>query len=595
MPVPLTVEIIIIYCVLVAALVLFVWGKWRYDVVALLALMAVALFGLIPIGDVFSGFAHPAVITVVAVLVISKGLINSGFVDLIAKWIARVGDRTTVQLAVLTGTVALLSAFMNNVGALALLMPVGIGMARKAGKSPALFLMPLAFASHFGGWVTLIGTPPNLIISLFRAQNGGEPFGMFDFAPVGLVLASACILFVALVGWRLIPDRQPQRADSALAQIEGYLTEASVRETSKSAGKRLGEINQDSDADVTIATVIRGEERYPAPSRLRKARPGDILVLRGTPADLKKFTDDADLDLVENKQLDEGMLGSEDVSVVEAVIIPGSVMERRTARALDLRDTFGVNLLGISRQGRQLSGRLGGTRMRNGDVVLLQGARDRMPDVLSDLGCLPLAERDIQLGRPRKMILSVVIFAVAIVLTAGGVLPVQVAFPCAAVAMILAGLVSLHDAYKAVEWPVIVLIGAMIPVGLALEATGGARFIAEVLLQVGGQLAPVVALFIVMVITMVLSDLVNNAAAAVLMAPIALDIAVAIGVSVDPFLMAIVIGASTAFLTPIGHQSNTLILKPGGLKFGDYWKLGLAIEAIIIALALPMIMLVFPF
>ena len=582
-------EQLIVFSTLFLALVLFVWGRWRYDIVALLALLAVTVTGVIPAGQAFTGFGHPAVITVAAVLVVSRGLLNSGVVNMLTRQLSRLGDHPLAQIAGLTTLVAILSGFMNNVGALALLMPVAIRMARKSGHSPSLLLMPLAFGSLLGGLTTLIGTPPNIIIATFRAETGAQPFGMFDFTPVGLGVAAAGILFIILVGWRLVPQRKGQASREELFQIENYLTEVQIGEESEIVGRPLRDLHRVPDVDVVIVGLIRNNRRRPAPSSFEILRAGDILIVEANSEDLKELVDSLDLDLIGSEKLDEEALQSREVGLIEAVVMSDSPMVGQTVRTLNLRWRHGVNLLAVARQGSRLQTGLGRTRFQVGDVILLQGPLETLQETVSALGCLPLAERGLRLGRPRQLLLAGGIFGAAIVAAAVDLLPVQVAFIIAAVAMIMTNLLSLTEAYESVDWPIIVLLAAMIPVGEALEVSGGANLIAGQALAVAGQMPPLATLAIVLVATMFLSDLVNNAAAAVLMAPIAVTIAQGLGASVDPYLMCVAIGASCAFLTPIGHQSNTLVMGPGGYRFGDYWRMGLLLEVIVVAVALPLV------
>ncbi|NUQ38967.1 MAG: SLC13 family permease [Caldilineales bacterium] len=587
---------IVVFLVLVATLGLFVWGRWRYDVVALLALLAVTIAGVIPGDQAFAGFGHPAVITVAAVLVLSRGLQNSGVVALLAKPLAHVGEGATAQVGALSGLTAALSAFMNNVGALALLLPVAIRMARKSNRSPSLLLMPLAFASLLGGLVTLIGTPPNIIIATFRAETGQAPFRMFDFTPVGLGVAVAGLIFVTLIGWRMVPQRKGTGSRSDLFEIGDYVTEVHIPANSALAGKRLRDLGQISDAEVVVIAVVREKRRHINPSGFEALRSGDLLVVQADPEDLHELIEAAGLELTGSpKRGEEALDLGEHSSLMEAVVMADSPIVGETARSLNLRWRYSVNLLGVARMGARIHQRLRDIRFRVGDVLLLQGPAATMTQTLASLGCLPLAGRGLNLGAPRRVGLGVGIFGGALLLAAVGLLPIQVAFVAAAVAMLLTNILSLREAYESIDWSVIVLLGAMIPVGQALEVSGGADLIAQATLAAAGQLPPVVSLIIVLVATMFLSDLVNNAAAAVLMAPIAISVAYGLGASVDPFLMAVAIGASCAFLTPIGHQSNTLVMGPAGYQFGDYWRMGLLLEAIIVAVAIPLITLFWPF
>ncbi|MDP1714384.1 MAG: SLC13 family permease [Anaerolineales bacterium] len=591
----MTIEQWIIFATLLLTLILFITGRWRFDVVALLALLIITLTKLIPVEQAFIGFSNPAVITVAAVLVLSRGLQNSGIVDLLGDWLSRLKGGITIQLAALTSIVALLSAFMNNVGALALLLPVVLQLARRKKIPASSLLMPIAFASLLGGMTTLIGTPPNIIAASFREQTGAAPFSMFDFAPVGVGVALAGLLFIILIGWRMIPVRSGKSSSDGLFDIENYLIEVRVSKSSNLIGKRLREIPDFAKEEVIVVGLVRGSERRMEPSAHTKLIESDILIVSADTENIKKLVEISGLELVGDEKIHQEDLESDNVTLVEAVVMPNSTMAGSTARSLNLRSSYGVNLLAISRQGKLQRARLDSTRFQNGDVLLLQSHVETLKKVVETLGCLPLAQRDLRIGQPRgQLLIALAIFISALVISALGLIAVQVAFTAAVVLMVIFRIVSLREAYESVDWPIIILLGAMIPVGAALEITGGAQLIAESILQISSQMPPVGVLIIILVITMFLSDLVNNAAAVVLMAPIGISIAQGMNVSVDPFLMAITIGASCAFLTPIGHQSNTLVMGPGGYKFGDYWRMGVLLEVIVVLVAIPLIMIFWP-
>jgi len=583
-----------VFAVLGLALVLFVWARWRYDLVALAALLAVAMAGLIPPGEVFSGFGHPAVVTVAAVLILSRGLRNAGVVDVIAKVLLRAGGNTTLQVSLLALCVALLSGFMNNVGALALLLPVAIQMARKSGKSPSLLLMPLAFGSLLGGLPTLIGTPPNLIIAASRMEHGADRFRMFDFAPVGLAVMALGVVFVGLVGWRLVPQRKNSSSRDDLFQVKEYTTELRVESKSKWIGKTISELEHALEDGLTVARIARGEHRTLVPSAWETLREDDSLIVEGDPEAVKALIDKGGLELSGRGDATEKDLQSDEVSVVEAIVRPDSFIENRTAAWLRLRTRYGVNLLAVARQGRRISRRLAQIRFQAGDVLLLQGARENLDDTMAQLGCLPLAERELRIGQPRRVLLALAIFGAGVAASIAGLLPVEVAFVASSALMVLGRLVSLSEAYDSVDWPVIVLLAALIPVGGAMETTGGSDWLAALLLQAGAGLPPAATLILMLLATMALSNVINNAAVAVVMAPIAVAIAHGLEVSSDPFLMAVAVGASSAFLTPIGHQSNTLVMGPGGYEFGDYWKMGLPLSLLVAGAGGPLILYFWP-
>jgi di/tricarboxylate transporter len=587
---------VIVFVALAAALVLFVGGWWRYDVVALVVLVAMVVLGVVPANEAFLGFGNPAVITVAAVLVVSQALMHAGVVDAISIRLERVGERPAAQVAALTVTVTVLSAFMNNVGALALLLPVAVRMARRAGTSPSILLMPLAFGSLLGGLITMVGTPPNIIVATARAGLTGESFGLFAFAPVGGGVALAGVACIGAGAWRLIPQRQSQRSRDELFDIDDYLAEVRVPEGSPLAGAALGRFLDETDHDVTVVGVVRDGERRRAPSIYEILRPGDILLVSAGSEDLDGLIAGAGLEVVGSDAFEAGTddLEGGEIGVLEAIIGPGSVLAGRTAAGLALRQRYRMNVVAVARRGRGLRERLGHIRFEVGDILLVQGPSERLPSVLAELGCLPLAERTLRIGQPRRIVLAAAIFAVAVVAAAFGLVDVSVAFVAAAVGMVVARLLPLDEMYRAIDWPVIVLLGAMLPVGAALETSGGADVIASALLDVARDAAPWVAVATLMVVAMALSNVINNAAAVVLMIPIAAGTAAGLGVSVDPLLMAVAVGASTPFLTPIGHQSSALVMSPGGYRFGDYWRLGLPLSAVVVAVAVPLILVVWP-
>jgi len=454
--------------------------------------------------------------------------------------------------------------------------------------------MPLAFGSLLGATITLIGSAPNIIIATFRARTAGAPFRMFDYTPVGAGLAVAGVLFISLIGWRLIPVRKGQASRQELFRIEDYMTEVRVPDGSKLIGKALRDLEAATDADIVVVGLVRGQRRTPAPSSFETLQADDIVIVQASSEALQALVDATGVELVGSEELGEEVLGSDDVGLAETVVMPAARMEGQTARSLNLRWRYGINLLAVARQGERLKARLDRLRFRAGDVLLLQGGTETLQEALTDLGCLPLAERGLRVGQPRRILLAVGIAGAALAASGTGLLPVQIAFAGAAVLMVLAGLLNLREAYESIDWSIIVLLGAMIPVAHALETTGGARLIATQLLAVAGGMPPAVTLTLVLVATMLLSDVINNAAAALVMAPIALGAARGLGASADPFLMAVAVGASCAFLTPIGHQSNTLVMGPGGYRFGDYWRMGLPLEVVIAAVAVPLLLWVWP-
>ncbi|MEQ8966679.1 MAG: SLC13 family permease [Azospirillaceae bacterium] len=599
----------LIFAVLAGLVALLVSGRVRYDVAAFGALIVSVALGLVPGNEAFSGFGHPATVTVALVLIVSRAMGGSGATDAIARMIAPATGRPSTHVGVLAGIGAGLSGFMNNVGTLGLMMPVALQTARKAGRAPGVVLMPLSFGAILGGLVTLIGTPPNIIIATWRGDALGEPFRMFDFTPVGLVTALAGIVFIATIGWRLVPARSAaEPAD--LFDIEDYLAELRVPEESPVVGATLAEISEKtSDIDAQIVGVFRRGRRLPMAAGRLPVEAGDVLLVETAPesldslakaigASLDSARGSEDVEAGDAEADDEtgraSRLSGEDAVAMEVVVTPDSRLQDRTVDSLHLVRRWGVALLGVSRQGRPHRGRLREFRFRAGDVLLLWGDSERLAQLVQAYGALPLAERGVTIGRRIRPVLPVGLFAAAIGLAAFGILPIAVALGGAALAMVVLRVMPLRETYEAVDWPVIVLLGALIPVGGALETTGATGLIAKGILDVTFGLPAAAVVVLLMVVTMTLSDVLNNAATAVVMAPIAAELGERLSVSPDPFLMAVAVGASCAFLTPIGHQNNALILGPGGYGFGDYWRMGLPLEILIVAVAAPAILVVWP-
>jgi di/tricarboxylate transporter len=592
--------------VLLVTIALFMWGRWRHDVVALAALVVSVLLGLVPSATAFSGFGHPAVITVACVLVLSWGLQSTGAVDALALRLLPKSAGPLRSLAAIIGLGAVLSAFMNNVGAMALLMPLGLQLAAKLDLPPGRVLMPLSFGTILGGMTTLIGTPPNLIVSGFREKAAGASFGMFDFTPVGLAVSAVGLVLLVLVGWRLVPARK--QADTGGFDTGSYLTEARVRDGAGAAGKTIREVEAVlQEADAQIIGMVRNRFRVFAPNAQRRLQAGDILVIEAEPESLGTVFSSLGLELEEHPVLEPKLAEAdadgdeeredrqrEETELQELAVMPNSLLIGRSARSVQIRARFGLNLLAISRQGRQTIKRLRSTDIQAGDVLLLQGEPAALSGFASEFGCVPLAGRAISIPDRRKALLAGAIMALAISGAAFGLVPAAVSFAAGVVAFMALRVIPLRRLYEAIDWPVIVLLGSLIPVAVAMESTGFADLLARSLLDTVAQGQPVIALALILIVAMTLSDFMNNAATAAVMCPIAISAASQLEASPDAFLMAVAIGASCAFLTPIGHQNNTLILGPGGFRFSDYWRLGLPMEILVVAVAIPGLLYFWP-
>jgi di/tricarboxylate transporter len=598
--------------ILVCLIGLFLWDRLRYDLVALLALLAAVAAGVVPADKAFNGFANPVLPLIGAALIVSVAIGQSGAIEVLLRWLNPLLRSKNLQVGVLVACVAILSAFMKNVGALAIFISAALQVARRNKRLPSEFLMPLSFASLLGGSMTLIGTSPNLLASAVRQQLTGAPFEMFDFTPVGAGLAVVGVLFLG-VGWRLLPHRRGAASDASFT-IEDYTSEVRVPERSPFVGRTVGEIERVGGGNISISALIRNDGPRQIPTRRWKLNADDVLVVAADPPALEQFARDGDLQLVgterpprhapahvsgagaESKSGPAERPPSDDrpLGIVEAVITSGSELIGRTPATMHLRERYGVNVLAIGRRGELLRTRLRNARFKLGDAIVLQGHTGQLPDILVALGCLPLAERALSLGRKRRMLLPLGILAVAVALSAFELAPAPVAFVGAAVALVLFGLVTLREAYAAVEWPILILIGALIPIGEAVQHNGTAQLIATGLAGGVAQLPSYAILAALLAVTMLITPILHHAAAVLVMGPIAASLAQQLGYRIDPFLMAVAFGAGSDFLSPIGHQSNTLVMGLGGYRFGDYWKLGLPLSLMVVALGVPLIMLFWP-
>jgi di/tricarboxylate transporter len=583
-----------VFLLLALTLTLFAWGRWRYDMVAFVALIAALLTGVVPSDHAFSGFGHPAVIIIALVLIVSRGLYTSGAIDLLMRGLINGGRGLAAHIAIISTIGAALSAVMNNVAALALLMPVDIQAAHRAKRSPAVTLMPLSFATILGGMITLIGTPPNIIIASFRERALGESFAMFDFAPVGLAVALVGIAFVTLIGWRLIPAARAEHdTGEELFELEDYIVELVVDKKSPVIGKVVAGLDNDADsADAVILGLVRRGKRLPGQARRTEIRAGDILVVQAGPDAVEQLVGDLKLKYVGQDKHEKAAGGGMDI--VEVVVPREARIEGRSAMSLRLLSRHGITLLGVSRSGRPFRERVRKLDIKAGDVLLLLGPSERLGEIVTWLGCLPLAGRGLQLIQRDKAWLAAGIFALAIAAASFGWVYLPVALAATVVLYTLFNVVPLREIYESIEWPVIVLLGSLIPIGGALEASGGTQLIAQAIVGWTEGYSAAVVLTVLMIVTMTLSDVLNNTATALVAAPIGVNIANELGANPDPFLMAVAVAASCAFLTPIGHKNNTLILGPGGYRFGDYWRMGLPLEILVVAVGVPVILLVWP-
>lgn len=582
------------FAILAVMLVLFASDRLRYDLIGASALVAAALTGIVPADHVFSGFSNPVIIIIASVLVLSRAIAISGIVEGMIREILRRARHVSVQVAILTASVAGLSAFMKNVGTLGIFMPIAIQTAERAKRPPSLYLMPLAFGSLIGGTMTLIGTGPNLLISTVRQEVEGHPFRLFDFSPVGVPLTLIAILFLTF-GWRLIPkDRRGRTSPEQRFSIATYTSEVTVPASSPLAGKSVGDLEQLGEGAITVTTIVRDGGRQFIPDASWPLVVGDTLVIQADPVALKPVIDSAQLILHgTGNVLGTGGL-ADSVENVEAIIKPDSRLIGQSPESLHMRRRHRISILALARGGQQIHTRLTKTVFRAGDVLVVQGQSGTLPDILAELGCLPLADRSLDLGRRRHGVISIAILALVMVAVALRWATAEVAFFGGALLAILSRQITAREAYEAIDWPIVVMLGSLIPVGEALKPTGASELVANLMTRIALHLPDPLALGLVLVVSMLVTPFLHHAAAVLVMGPVAATLARNLGFHPDPFLMAVALGASSDFLSPIGHQNNALVMGPGGYRFLDYWRLGLPLSILVAVVGTGLILLAWP-
>jgi di/tricarboxylate transporter len=576
------------FAIIGAMMAAFIWGKLRYDLIAAVALLVSIAVGIVPFEAAFSGFSDDIVIIVGSALVVSAAVSRSGIMEVLLYRLPPAANSPRLQLAILVIVVGALSAFVKNIGALAIMIPIAFQMAKRSGVSPSMFLMPMSFAALLGGLMTQIGTSPNIIVSRVREDLTGTPFAMFDFTPVGLTLTVVGLIFLVLFYWLL-----PRRERTAVAieealEIKNYTTEARVDETSPLVGKTVSDLHKFGGGRAMLTSII-GENnlrRLPLPDA--KLVVGDRLIIEGDPQALDSVVEHGKL------TLSDRVPGAGEIGSVEAIVGPNSDLIGATAREFALFERTGINLLAVNRRDKRLSERLGQIRLQPGDVVLIQGVRAELGEKLRSLDLLPLAERKLQLGNIRSRLTPLIILAAAMAATAVGIVPVPVAFFAAALLIVISGALPLRELYGQLDGPILLMLAALIPVSDSLRTTGATELIASGLSQISMGLPAFAAIGVIMLAAMAVTPFLNNAATVLVMAPIAASFAVNLDLRPEAFLMAVAIGAGCDFLTPIGHQCNTLVMGPGGYRFGDYWRLGLPLSLLVVVVAVPALMIVWP-
>ena len=573
-------------------LLLFIWGRWRYDLIALGSVLTAVLIGVVPAASAFDGFKSDVVVIIAAALVVSAAFERSGIVEVVLRPLLSRLKGEQSQVPALAAATALLSMASKNVGALAILMPVAQQISRRTGTPISRLLMPMSFASLLGGLVTLVGTSTNIIVSQVREQTLGKPFGMYDFAPVGLGLTALGLVFLAFA-YRILPKDRPAQVPltEALAS-QSYATEAVIPDDWDGGPKRVGEIGKASGGVAQVTGIVRTGDRRVQPHANTLVRAGDVLQLEGEADALHKLI--ADLRWRPHRSDHPLERSKEEVRSVEAVVGADSVLTGQSVSRLDLQSRFNIKLLAVARSGRRVTQRLRAAPIRPGDILVLRGAESDLSKALTELGALPLADRAVQLGARRPLILPALILAAAMVCVALKLLPVAIAFMIAAVAMVATRAISMREAYASLDGSVLVLIAALTPVSEALQKSGGADLIAANLSIVLLHAPPLAVLGLMMLAAMVCAPFMHNAPTVLILAPVAIGVAHHLKLGPDPLLMAVATGAACDFLTPVGHQCNTLVLGPGGYRFSDYTRLGAPLSLLVIVVGTLLISVFWP-
>jgi di/tricarboxylate transporter len=590
----MTADQMMAFAIVVVMMGLFIWNRLRFDIVAALGLVAAVMTGVVTPDDAFVGFGDQIVIIVASALILSAGVSKSSIIERLVRKLEPAMKTTGLQVLVLSGTVMVLSAFMKNVAALAIFLPIALQVAQRANTPPSKLLMPMAFGSLVGGLVTLIGTSPNIIVARMRAELLGEPYTMFSFAPVGIAIALGAFAFLS-IGWRLLPANRKGEMDAAASfEVEPYLSEAVLPEDSPLVERTVAELEALSGGDVTVVAIIRENRHRYIPEGHWVLFAQDVLVLQSSPHALRKIVNAAGLRLQGSDKRPDENLPAAKLSAVEAVVTTGSPLIGNSAEELRLRERYGTNLIAVSRKDQRISQKLHQVRFELGDVLVLQGSAAAMLDNLKDLHCLPLVDRSTRLGEPRQEYLALILLAAAMTSASIGLIPVPAAFFAAAVLLVIFRGLTITDAYNAIDLPILVLLACLIPISDAIRTTGGADLIAGWLAIAAGDMSPTGAMCLMLVTAMALTPFLNNAATVLIMAPVGVSLAGRLSLNPDPFLMAVAIGAACDFLTPIGHQCNTLVMGAGGYRFGDYWRLGLPLSVIVVVISTVLIPVFWP-
>jgi di/tricarboxylate transporter len=606
----LTHEIALVLSVLVIAIILFATEKLRVDVISMMVLLSLLLLGLVDIDEAFSGFSSPAVITVWAIYIVSAGLFRTGVADFIGQRILSVAGSSEPRLiGVIMLAVGTMSAFMNNIGATAMLLPAVSSIARRVKTSPSKLLIPLSFGSLLGGVTTLIGTPPNLLVSNALYEANLQPFGLLDYAPMGLIIMFSGIVYMVVAGRHLLPARQGTTDLTGSYQVRDYLTEVRVQPGSPLVNKTVVESRFGQDYDLNIVSRRGNQLRLPDPGKRRlpssnrrrltmrrdeRIQEGDVLVVRGNLDTILKIKERQGLEIVPDVELSDAELTTEETAIAEVLIPTRSELVGKSLKEIAFRDKYNLTVLALWRHGEPIRRKLADAPLDFADVLLVQGRRDRINLLRTDPNFLLLEPVELETRRTHKAPLALGIFGIMLGSVIIGWLHISAAAVLGAILMVLTRCLTMEEAYEAIEWKSVFLIAGMLPMGVAMGKTGTAQFLADHIIAIVGSLGPQMIMVGLFILTTIVTEFMSNAAAAVLVAPIAISAALGLGADPRAFVMGVGIAASNSFLFPIGHQANVLIFGPGGYKFFDFTRVGLPLTLLIWLLLILFLPVIWP-
>lgn len=592
----MTFDIALVLMVMVAAMALFAWGRLSVDLVALIIMTILLLLGLVTPEQGIAGFSNTATVTVGAMFILSAGLYRSGAVNFAGAMLTRLG-RSSIWIALVLIMIGIgaISAFMNNTAAVAIFLPIVVGASRALNVNPARLLLPLSFASMFGGVCTLIGTSTNILVSSIAEQHGQPAFAMFEMSRLGLIFFGAGMLYMLLVGIRLIPDRRTPAELGEQYGMAEYLLEVVVGPEAKSVGHPIGGSPLLKEVEVDVLDLIRGEDRIPFPPAALVIQAGDILRLRANVAEITALQERQGITIRPRARWAIRNLQDGPTRQVEVILAPNSRLEGHTLREVRFAAVYGGMVLAIRQRGRLMHEDLENTRLLAGDALLVEVPHDGVDRLRQARDFVLVTDLEVPVWRRRKIVPAIGIIATVVALATLGILPIMIGAITGCILMVLTRCLSLDEAYEAIDWKVIFLLAGILTLGRAMENTGTASYLADLLVRAAGGLGPVALVAVFYLLTSVLTEAMSNNATAVLLVPVALATADSLGLDARPLLMAVAFAASASFMTPMGYQTNMMIFSAGGFRFMDFVKVGGPLNLMFWVLATVFIPIFWPF